>query len=62
MYIDATDWVTLVGDLKDYYKVDSDECNMTHEDWIRIVATAMLNDNSYNDFYYKYEKSSQNNY
>ena len=61
MYIDATDWVTLVSDLKEYYKVNSDKCSMSNEDWIRVVATAMLSDNSYNEFYYRFEKFSLNN-
>jgi hypothetical protein len=44
---------SLIEQLKTFYEVDIDNCNMTHEDWICEIAKAM-SDPNYEQKFHKY--------
>ena len=47
----------LIDQLKHFYEVDIDNCDMTHEDWIGEIAKAMSDPNyeqKFNKYYKEY--------
>jgi hypothetical protein len=46
----------LIEKLTHYYEVDLDNCKMTHEDWIKELANAMINPRCHDEFTKEYKE------